>query len=144
MREWITNDFWWKLFSVFLAVAIWLTIYKIREEPPLSASSVAGVPATYGSVPILVVSAASDVQDFHVLPGMVEVKVSGPREVMAVLQANQIHPVVDLTGISTTSPNNLKLRVEVSTPPGVTLVSVDPPEVGILFPPRGNTTDAKP
>jgi len=66
----------------------------------------------------------------------VAVKVSGPPEVMAVLQANQIHPVVDLTDISAASPN-LKRRVEVSTPPGVTLISVDPPEVGILFPPRG-------
>ena len=136
MRGWITHDFWWKLFSVLLAVAIWLTIYKIREEPSLSAFSVAGVPLTYGSVPVLVVSAASDVRDFHVLPGTVAVKVSGPQEVMAVLQANQIHPVVDLTDISAASPN-LKRRVEVSTPPGVTLISVDPPEVGILFPPRG-------
>ena len=136
MRDWITNDFWWKLFSVFLAVAIWLTVHKVREEP-LVVAAVSGNPVTYDNLPVLVVSSASDVRSFHVLPGMVAVKVSGAPEVMAVLQANQIHPVVDLTDIADAT-HNLKRRVEVSTPPGVTLVSVDPPEVGVLFPPRND------
>jgi YbbR domain-containing protein len=137
MSDWMTKDFWWKLFSLVLAVVIWLTVYKIREEPVVPAS-VAGVPLTYGSLPVLVVSAASDVRDFRVLPGTVAVKVSGPAEVMAVLQANQIHPVVDLTDIA--SARNLKRRVEISMPPGVTLVSVEPAEVGVVFPPK---TDGK-
>src|SRR5271170_6440628 len=124
MSDWITKDFWWKLFSLVLAVVIWLTVYKIREEPAVPASALAGVPLTYGGLPVLVVSAASDVRDFRVLPGSVTVKVSGPAEVMAVLQANQIHPVVDLTDVA--AGRNLKRRVEVSTPPGVTLLSVAP------------------
>jgi hypothetical protein len=126
MRDWVTKDFWWKLFSVFLAVAVWLTVHKVREEPVVS-----------GIGPVLVVSAASDVRDFHVLPGTVAVKVSGAADVMAVLQANQIHAVVDLTDIADAA-RGLKRRVEISAPPGVTLVSVDPPEVGVLFPPRND------
>jgi YbbR-like protein len=133
MSDWMTKDFWWKLFSLILAVVIWLTVYKIREEPVVPAA-VTGVPLTYGSLPVLVVSTAADVHDFRVLPGAVSVKVSGPADVMAVLQANQIHPVVDLTDIAVT--RNLKRRVEVSTPPGVTLVSVEPAEVNIVFPPQ--------
>ena len=133
MSDWITKDFWWKLFSVFLAVVLWLTVYKIREQPAM-AVSVAGNPVTYDNLPVLVVSTASDVRDFRVLPSTVVVKVSGPAEVMAVLQANQIHPVVDLTDL--VAGRNFKRRVEVSTPPGVTLVSVEPPEVGVLFPPQ--------
>jgi hypothetical protein len=133
MSDWMTKDFWWKLFSLILAVVIWLTVYKIREEPVIPAA-VTGVPLTYGSLPVLVVSTAADVHDFRVLPGAVSVKVSGPAEVMAVLQANQIHPILDLTDI--TVMRNLKRRVEVSTPPGVTLVSVEPAEVNIVFPPQ--------
>ncbi|MEI9863038.1 MAG: CdaR family protein [Limisphaerales bacterium] len=134
MSDWITKDFWWKLFSLILAVVLWLTVYKIRQDPVISTAATSGVPLTYGSLPVMVVSTALDVHDFRVQPGMVAVKVSGPPEVMAVLQANQIHPVVDLTDI--TGTRNLKRRVEVSTPPGVTLISVEPVEVDVLFPPQ--------
>lgn len=137
MRDWFTKDTGWKLFSVLLAVTIWLTVYKIRDEPALSASS--GVQTIYGNLTVLAVSAASDVRDVRVMPSSVTVQVSGPPQVMAVLQANQIHAVVDLTGSQAVS--NLKQRVEVSAPPGVTLISVDPPEVDVIFPPA---SDKKP
>ena len=137
MSDWITKDFWWKSFSLVLALVIWLTVYKIREEPGVPAAAVAGVPLTCGNVPVLVVSAASDVRDFRVLPATVAVRVSGSPEVIAVLQANQIHPIVDLTGLA--AAHNLRRRVEISMPPGVTLVSVTPAEVEVLFPPKAGT-----
>ncbi|MEJ0088436.1 MAG: CdaR family protein [Limisphaerales bacterium] len=134
MNDWVTKDFWWKLFSLVLAVVLWLTVYKIREDPVVTAAGTSSVPLTYGSLPVMVVSTALDVHDYRVTPGTVAVKVSGPSEVIAVLQANQIHPVVDLTDI--TAAHNLRRRVEVSTPPGVTLISVEPTEVDVLFPPQ--------
>jgi YbbR domain-containing protein len=132
MRDWFTKDFGWKIFSVFLAVTLWLTVHKVHEDPEVAAAD-ASVPLTYGNQPVLIVSAASDVRDFRVAPANVTVKVSGAPEVMAVLQANQIHAVVDLTDIAAGS--SLRRRVEVSTPPGVTLLSVEPAEVGVIIPP---------
>jgi YbbR domain-containing protein len=129
-REWFTVDFGWKFFSVILAVAVWLTVYKIREEPESSATT--GVPNTYGDLPVLVVSATADARDFQVVPGTVSVTVSGSQEVMAVLQANQIRPFVDLTDIGSTK--DLRRKVEVAAPPGVTLVGVDPPKVTVIIP----------
>jgi len=136
MHDWITKDVWWKLFSVFLAVVIWVTVHKVHDEPIVSAASVNGVTLTYDNLQVQIVSTASDVRDFRVQPGTVSVKVSGTPEIIAVLQANQVHAVVDLTDI--VAAHNLKRRVEVSTPPGVTLVSVDPPEVGVMFPVKGH------
>ena len=133
MRDWVTNDLGWKLFSLFLAVAIWLTVHKIYEEPGAASGLVGGNTVTFGNLPVLVVSAASDVRDFRVAPATVAVKVGGPPEVMADLQANQIHAVVDLTDIQ--SARDLRRRVDISTPPGVTLVSVDPSKVGVIVPP---------
>jgi YbbR domain-containing protein len=133
MRDWVTKDLGWKLFSLFLAVSIWLTVHKIYEEPRNPSASVAGVPVTFGNLPVLVVSAASDVRNFRVAPATVAVRVSGPSEVMADLQASQIHAVVDLTDIQ--SARDLRRRVDVSMPPRVTLVNVDPPKVDVIVPP---------
>jgi YbbR domain-containing protein len=133
MRDWVTKDFSWKLFSLFLALAIWLTVHKIYEEPKTASGLAVGDTETFGTLPVLVVSTASDVRDFRVAPATVAVKVCGPPEIMANLQENQIHAVVDLTDIP--SARDLRRRVDVSTPPGVTLVSVDPPKVGVIVPP---------
>ena len=132
LRNWITKDFGWKLFSLFLAVAIWLTVHKIYEEPRPAVGSVAGDTVTFGDLPVLVVSSASDVRNFRVVPGTVAVKVSGAPEVMADLQASQIHAMVDLTDIQ--SAGDLRRQVDVSTPPGVTLVMVNPIQVDVIVP----------
>ncbi|MGA2786417.1 MAG: CdaR family protein [Verrucomicrobiota bacterium] len=133
MRDWITKDFGWKLFSLFLAVAIWLIVHKIYEEPVTASGLAAGSTVTFGNLPVLVVSAASDVRDFRVAPLTVKVTVRGPAEDMARLQADQVHAVVNLTDFE--PERDLHLPVEVSTPPGVTLLSVDPPKVGVIIPP---------
>ena len=134
MRDWITKDLGWKLFSAFLALVIWLTVHKIHEDPALPSTELAGVTLTYDNLPVQVVSATSDVRDYRVLPNAVTVKVSGSQDVIAILQVNQIHAVVDLTEVA--SAPYAKRHVEVSTPPGVTLVSVEPKEVGVLVPPK--------
>jgi len=134
MRDWLTKDLWWKIFSVILAVIIWLTVHKIYEEPGMSAASAGGDTVTYGNLPVLLVSTGADVSDYRLAQSTVSVTVSGSPDAIAVLQANQIRATVDLSGIQTNK--DLKWPVDVSVPPRVTLVSVDPPRVGIIVPPR--------
>ena len=133
MRDLFIKDWGWKLFSLILAAGIWLTVHKIIE-PKNDAVSSTGSTLTYGNLPVLVVSTAADVRDFRVAPGMVSVTVSGSPDAIAVLQANQIRATVDLTDIE--SARDLKRRVDVSVPSGITLVSVDPPKVGVIIPPQ--------
>jgi YbbR domain-containing protein len=133
LRDWATKDFSWKLFSLFLALAVWLTVHKMYEEPRLAPGLAVGPTATFGNLPVLVVSAASDVRDFRVVPATVAVKVSGSPAAMADLQVSQIHVLVDLSDIQ--SARDLRRSVEVSAPAGVTVVSVDPPRVGVILPP---------
>jgi YbbR domain-containing protein len=130
MRDWLTMDFGWKLFSVFLAVVIWLTVYKIREEP--EASAVPGVEITYDDLPVLVVSATTDVQNVRVVPNTVDVAVSVPSDIKETFQANQIHVFVNLTGID--SDHDTQCAVEASLPRGVTLISIDPPQLTVTIP----------
>ena len=42
--------------------------------------------------------------------------------------------MVDLTDIE--SAKDLKRRVDVYVPPGISLVKVDPPRVGVIIPPK--------
>jgi YbbR domain-containing protein len=136
LRDWFIKDLGWKLFSVVLAVVIWLTVNKILGESGSYTAPVAGDKQTiYDDLPVLAVSEASDVRNFRVLPGTVSVTVSGRPDVMAVLQANQIRAVVNLTGIE--SGKEKHRHVDVSTPPGVTLVGVTPPSVDVIIPSPG-------
>jgi len=132
LRDWIAKDFGWKLFSLFLAVAIWLTVYKIYEEPKNAPAMSAGSTVTFNNLPVLIVSTAADVHNFHVNPTTVKVTVNGPAEVMARLQANELRAVVDLTDIE--SARDLSRLVDVSAPPRVTLVGVEPSRVAVIPP----------
>jgi YbbR domain-containing protein len=131
MRDWLTKDLGWKVFSLFLAVVVWLTVSQIREEPGTPAAS--GIENTYGNLPVHLLSATADVRNYRVAPDTVVITVSGPPKTMAVLQANQIHAMVNLTNIE--SSHDFHLQVEVSTPAGVTLISVEPAEVDVIVPP---------
>jgi hypothetical protein len=137
MRDWLIKDFGWKLFSVCLALAIWLTVHKILDEsvsspvvvPTLPPSPVA---TTFTNLPVLIVSAAADVREFNVKPNAVTVTVSGQPQIMAALQAGQIHALVDLTDIA--AARDLRRRVDISMPAGATLVNVEPAEVNVVIP----------
>jgi len=127
MRDWLTKDIGWKIFSVILALVIWLTVHKIYEEP--GAANARARENTYGDLPVLVVSESADVHDFRVVPATVSVTVSGPPEAMSTLQANEIRATVDLT-----TGKELRQKVEISMPPNVTLVSVNPSRVSVILP----------
>jgi YbbR domain-containing protein len=133
MRDLFIKDWGWKLFSLLLAVAIWLTVHRILQEPNEAESRAAGNPVKYGNLPVLIVASASDVHLYRVVPETVSVTVSGSPEAIAILQANQIRATVDLTAIE--SARNLQRRVDISVPDGIELVSVDPPQVGVIIPP---------
>jgi YbbR domain-containing protein len=132
LRDLFIKDWGWKLFSLLLAVGIWLTVHKI-EEPKNSEATAAGSPVTYHNLTVFIVSRTADVHLYRAIPNTVSVTVSGPPEVIAVLQANEIRATVDLT--EDDSVHDLKRRVDVSVPPGVKLVNIDPPRVGVIIPP---------
>jgi len=133
MRDLFIKGWGWKLFSLFLAAGIWLAVHKIIEEPKSPETADAGGPVTYGNLPVFIVAAAADVHLYRVIPSTVSVTVSGSPDAIAVLQANQIRATVDLTDIE--SAKDLKRRVDISVPPGIKLVGIDPPKVGVLIPP---------
>jgi len=130
MRDLFLKDWAWKLFSLFLAVAIWLTVHRILEPEETSLAGRTST-VTYENLAVHIVASAADVSLYRVTPAVVKVKVSGPPEVMSQLQESQVRAVVDLTGNMTGSG-----PVNIITPPNVTLVEVEPPVVLVVPPPK--------
>lgn len=130
MRDWLTKDFYWKAFSLLMAIGIWLTVHRISGEPEKQAPGAASVRNTYG-VPLLPMSADADVHSAKLNPSSVNVTVIGPPEIMNNLQSRQIHATVNLTGF--TSAQNLQCDVETSLPRGATVVNIDPPQVFVTL-----------
>ena len=133
MRDWITQDLNWKIFSIVLAVILWVTVHKIYEEPQTEPVVESGSTFTYDNLPVTVVSATADVHDFRVAPAAVRVTVTGPTDIMKTLQIGQVHAVVDLTG--TNLAHDTSLPVEISTPTKVTVTGIDPASVLVAVPP---------
>ncbi len=136
LRELFFHDFWLKLFSLALAVLIWLTVaFAIKKEgSPVVALTVPLQEMAFSNLPVVVMSSAQDVRSIRVSPSQVEVTVQGEGKTLRGVQAKDIRVIVDLTDIE--EAQGLKKRIEVSTPPGISLVRVFPSEVQIVFPPR--------
>jgi YbbR domain-containing protein len=134
MRDLFLKDWAWKLFSLFLAVAIWLTVHRILEpEETLLAGRTSTV--TYENLAVHIVASAADVSLYRVTPAVVKVKVSGPPEVMDQLQESQVRAVVDLTSNMTDRAAGSG-PVNIITPPNVTLMEVEPAVVLVVPPPK--------
>jgi YbbR domain-containing protein len=132
MRHLFTKDLGWKLFSLFLATAVWLTANRILHEKSTSDAGANSSAVTYGDLPVTLVSTMADVHSFHFAPAAVKVTVTGPPEVMSKLQANQISATVNVTGVALT--HGQLVDVEISAPPQVAVVSVEPDKIMVTPP----------
>jgi YbbR domain-containing protein len=133
-RNVFLRDFWLKLFSLALAILIWVTV-------SLGRSGTVGIffsnrnlnQQTYVNVPVSVVCPAADLRDFKVNPTEVDITVQGEAGLLRDLRPKDIQAAVDLRGIES---GGLRKRVDVSVPPGVTFVRVVPDEVEVTAPPK--------
>jgi hypothetical protein len=127
LRKLVFEDFWWKLFSLALAVLIWLTVtFASQKEGKV-------VQRVFSHLPVVTVSSTDDVHNFKVSPGEVEVTVQGDPRTVQNLQSKDIRPLVDLTGV--TAARELRKHIEVSVPAGITHLRVAPEETQVIFPP---------
>jgi hypothetical protein len=132
LRDIVTKDLGWKVFSVALATVIWFTVKPVgREARPVN-PLVGSVPRTFTNLPVVVMSSAADVRAFRVNPDTVSVKVSGSSDVVAALTERDIRVTVDLTEIE--SARGLQARVVVAAPPGVTFIKANPSQVDVVVP----------
>jgi len=136
LRDLVFQDFWLKLFSFVLAVLTWFAVNRMaNQKEGLGVGSLSLAPPEHRvltHLPVLVLSSAADVRSFRVSPNEVDVTVQGVPAVVKELQDRDVRVSVDLTGIQ--AAKDLRLRIDVSTPAGVSYTHVEPPEVQVIFP----------
>jgi YbbR domain-containing protein len=137
LRHIIFGDFWLKLFSLAMAVLIWLTVnFAIqRQVSPMSPINLIMTERVIPNLPVVILSsAAEDVRGLRVNPKEVEVTVRGEAKAVDNLHSTDIKVIVDLTGIE--AAHDLRKKIQITTPAGVTYVKVEPDEVQVVYPPR--------
>ena len=137
LRDLIVKDFGWKLLSLALAVAIWLTVKGFSSNNITQDKE-----RTFTSLSAQIVSGTTDARSFRINPDVVEVTVRGRPDIIKALTEREIHVYVDVSTADLT--RNFRKRVEVSTPTRITIVKVEPAEVEVVVPPRPTTTAPHP
>jgi YbbR domain-containing protein len=141
IRNLLFRDFWLKVFSLVLAILIWLTVWLffIRKDvpPPGVLSSVRLENRTFANLPVLVIAPATEPRGFQVNPRAVTVTIRGEplklqaleQKLQADPQARELRALVDLTG---SEPARSRRKIVVTTPADMTCERVEPEEVEVL------------
>lgn len=131
----VLKDIRLKLFSLMLATLAWFTVYVALKNATSTGAAIplaATEQSTFFHLPVVIMSSAEDVRSMRVNPKEVDVTVRGEAKALRKLTSKDIRVIVDLTGSE--AARDLKKKIEVSTPAGVTHVKVDPDEVQVIFP----------
>ncbi len=128
LRKLLLEDIWLKLFSLALAILVWLIVTFASQK------DVGIDKRVFSRLPVSVLASAEDVHNFRVSPAEVEVTVQADPRTLQNLQSKDLRPMVDLTGVGVA--RDLRKRIEVSVPAGVTPMRVIPEQVQVIFPPE--------
>jgi len=125
VRDLVFKNFGWKLLSVALASAIWLTVKTTSAEQGQTERM-------FMNLPLQIVSGTADVRTYQMEPAKVTVTLKGRSEVINRLAEREIHALVDVTSADVTQ--NFRRHVDVAVPSGITVIHVEPTEVFITPP----------
>lgn len=140
LRHLFLKDFWLKLFSFALAALIWFTVNIAINRETAGAPALSLTPTeekVFSALPVVVLSSAEDVRTVRVNPKDVEVTVQGEPKLLKDVRAKDIRVLLDLTGIP--AAHDMRVRVGVTLPAGVSLSRVNPEEVQVAFPAKPDT-----
>ncbi|MCW5558006.1 MAG: hypothetical protein KIT22_09285 [Verrucomicrobiae bacterium] len=114
---------WQKLFSIGMAVMIWLTV---STEGLRIARTATRQTRVFRSVPVSVLASASGSGGYRMDPATVRVELYGDPDVLEQLPPSELEAYVNLVDVRAT-PQMVYLHV--NPPPGTRLVSVEPGKV---------------
>jgi YbbR domain-containing protein len=101
MRDYVLNNFWWKLLSLLLAALTWLTITTAlqREQQLRQTPVVSSFKRNFLDVPITLLTSPTNTSHFRINPETTSVDISGPADQLQKLQKQDIHAYIDLSDV---------------------------------------------
>jgi hypothetical protein len=124
-----------KLLSLLLAILTWLALSSIqRESTPVGTVSLYSQKLTFFNVEVVILSSASDVHDYRVEPKTVESRSKATPKSCRAWRAKMFE-LWWTSPVSNPAPT-CGSAIELSTPPGVKHVKVNPKEARVIFPTR--------
>lgn len=122
MKRWLLENLGWKLLSLAVATALWLTFVGSPEL------------VTSLSAPVEYLNAPPDMEIVPESGERVRLEVRGPSARVRHFEASSPAVVLDLQGIDRPGERTFSIsRAEVNLPPGLTLVRAVPAQVRLRF-----------
>lgn len=134
VRNLVVNDFWLKLFSLVLAVLIWLTVHFSINKDVSPWAALIGRSADETVLPVHVSVPVMDARTVKVEPQDVQVTLRGDPKLLNGLRTNDVHAQVNLTDVE--SASGLRRPVEIVLPEGISYTHVKPAEVEVSVSPH--------
>ena len=123
-RNLVVKDFWLKLFSLALALLIWLAVRINGETSTSPWMALIGRPPDENvlTIPVHVPGGSSE-------PSEVTITLRGDPRIVKTLKPQNIRAEVDLTGVQ--SANGMLRPVEIILPKGIFYTRLEPDEVAV-------------
>jgi YbbR domain-containing protein len=133
LRELILNNLSWKVTSVVMAILIWLTIYSnqngLKFMEVFKWRDLHAAESVRRSLPVTVITTATDMRRFTITPKEVEVTVRGESATLNKLKMSDLAAFVNLTDVN--DDMVFQKRVNLYAPSNVVPISVVPQQVTV-------------
>lgn len=126
LREFISYNRWQKGFSLLFALLIWFTVRQGVERDSIALGDPDGYSRTFEHLPIRLLTQASEVNRFRVIPAEVTVVLTGTPDILNRLRPQDVQVYVNIADDSDDSPRHRAVQVNA---PGAQLGAVSPQEV---------------
>ena len=131
LRDYIVNQFWWKLLSLLLAALGWLTINTMlqKEESLQTSPVVTSSTRSFAMVPITLLTSSFSSNRFRTYPETVSVDIGGTAGDLQKLQPGQIQAFVNVTDAG--EEKQFRKPIQIQVPRDFTIVSMTPTNASV-------------
>ena len=130
MREFVVNNFWWKLTALCLAVLAWFGFQPRENLPQLFPHGRTDYTRLMIAHPITITKPATDTREFKVTPSEVDITLSGKEEVLRDLASSEVRATVEIAEFKNDT-NSLRIHVYVPPRGGIQLEHLSPERVQV-------------